>query len=95
MYLMGGSIAGPLRVKAGPPNSFNRRQPNPVEGVLDVPSGTVPEGPEKRLAVQHEWCIISSHKRRPVQISVQEPYARLASVATPTLSADNWATRWR
>ena len=46
MYLMGGSIAGRRRLKTGPSAIFHRRQPYPLEGVMDVPSGTVSARPK-------------------------------------------------
>ena len=46
MYLAGGSIAGRRRLKTGPSATFHRRQPYPLEGVMDVPSGTVSARPK-------------------------------------------------
>ena len=50
MYLMGGSIAGRRRLKTGPSATFHRGQPYPMEGVMDVPSGTVSAASE-----EHAW----------------------------------------
>ena len=41
MYLRDGSNAGRRRLKTGPSATFHRRQSYPVEGVMDVPGGTV------------------------------------------------------
>ena len=54
MYLMGGSIAGRRRLKTGPSATFHRGQPYPMEGVMDVPSGTVSARPKSMHDRRHE-----------------------------------------
>ena len=54
MYLMGGSIAGRRRLKTGPSATFHRGQPYPMEGVMDVPSGTVSARPASMHGRRHE-----------------------------------------
>ena len=54
MYLMGGSIAGRRRLKTGPSATFHRGQPYPMEGVMDVPSGTVSARPKSMHGRRHE-----------------------------------------
>ena len=51
---MGGSIAGRRRLKTGPSATFHRGQPYPMEGVMDVPSGTVSARPKSMHGRRHE-----------------------------------------
>ena len=54
MYLMDGSIAGARRLKTGPSATFHRGQPYPMEGVMDVPGGTVSARPKSMHGRRHE-----------------------------------------
>ena len=74
MYLMGGSIAGRRRLKTGPSATFHRGQPYPMEGVMDVPSGTVSAHPKSMHGRRHEHqggfrCLRSAPRHRAQDVS--------------------------